>query len=221
VAPPAFVIDCDGTLVDTERLWTIAKRATTEHFGATWSESLRGTLTGTALETCAQVIAEQAGRPREAPAVAAYLTSALSEILESQPVNAHEGAAELLLALAERGIAVAVASNGRPVDVEIALDRSGLAGLVAAVRCPGPGLSPKPEPDLYLAACGDLGREPEWSVAIEDAPTGVLAARRAGLLTLGLTSPGAGALDADLAIDSLWPLDIDALVAMLPWRRGS
>ena len=41
----------------------------------------------------------------------------------------------------------------------------------------------------------------------------MLAARRAGLLTLGLTSPGAGALDADLAIDSLWPLDIDALAA--------
>lgn len=215
--PPAFVIDCDGTLVDTERLWTLAKRASTEQFGGIWTENLRATLLGTPLQACAELIAAHTRMQGHAQDIAEDLTRGFSEILESQPVLARDGARALLLALTGRGIPVAVASNGRAVDVGVALERSGLAGMVAAVRCPEAGLAPKPEPDLYLAACRDLGQEPQWSVAIEDAPAGVLSARRAGLLTLGLTTPGDERLEADVVIGSLWPLDIEALAAQLPW----
>lgn len=211
----AFVIDCDGTLVDTESLWSIAKRATTERWGGVWSEALRTALLGTPLHTCAQLIAAQVHHPQDIDSIAHNLTSSFREVLASMPVNACPGAEDLLLALAARSIPVAVASNGQLIDVETALERAGLRSLVASVHCPNGALRPKPDPDLYLAACRALGAAPSHSIAIEDAPLGVLSAQRAGLLTLGLVTEGAPALSADYELPALWPLSFPELERML------
>jgi HAD superfamily hydrolase (TIGR01509 family) len=49
--------------------------------------------------------------------------------------------------------------------------------------------APKPAPDPYLEACHRLGVEPGLSVvALEDSPTGVAAARAAGLTVIGVPS---------------------------------
>jgi beta-phosphoglucomutase-like phosphatase (HAD superfamily) len=49
--------------------------------------------------------------------------------------------------------------------------------------------APKPAPDPYLEACRRLGVEPGPSVvALEDSPTGVAAARAAGLTVIGVPS---------------------------------
>ena len=38
----------------------------------------------------------------------------------------------------------------------------------------------KPEPDIYLFAASNLGLKPEECLVLEDSPTGILAAYRAG-----------------------------------------
>jgi len=49
--------------------------------------------------------------------------------------------------------------------------------------------APKPSPDPYLEACRRLGVEPGPEVvALEDSPTGVAAARAAGLTVIGVPS---------------------------------
>ncbi len=49
--------------------------------------------------------------------------------------------------------------------------------------------APKPAPDPYLEACRRLGVEPGPDVvALEDSPTGVAAARAAGLTVIGIPS---------------------------------
>jgi beta-phosphoglucomutase-like phosphatase (HAD superfamily) len=49
--------------------------------------------------------------------------------------------------------------------------------------------APKPAPDPYLEACRRLGVEPGPEVvALEDSPTGVAAARAAGLTVIGIPS---------------------------------
>lgn len=214
----AFVIDCDGTLVETDRLWKLAERATVEHWGGTWSEALGATLTGGALLRSARLIAAEVGRPSAHRSIAGHLLGAFRERLATTPTGARDGAQELLAALAAREIPVAVASNGRRTDVESALRGAGLRGMVDAIRCPGGSLRPKPEPDLYVAACRDLDADPARSIAIEDAPPGVLAAHRAGLLTLALRSPDGSTLQADGELVTLWPLDLDALESMLAHR---
>jgi beta-phosphoglucomutase-like phosphatase (HAD superfamily) len=48
----------------------------------------------------------------------------------------------------------------------------------------------KPHPDLFLLAASTLGVEPGECIVIEDSPTGVMAGRAAGMLTIGLCAGG-------------------------------
>jgi HAD superfamily hydrolase (TIGR01509 family) len=48
----------------------------------------------------------------------------------------------------------------------------------------------KPHPDLFLLAASTLGFAPSDCIVIEDSPTGVLAGKAAGMLTIGLCAGG-------------------------------
>ena len=64
----------------------------------------------------------------------------------------------------------------------------------------------KPAPDIFLVAAGDLGAEPSACVVVEDAPSGVAAARAAGMQVIAVPDPGMDRSrygDADLVLDSL------------------
>jgi beta-phosphoglucomutase-like phosphatase (HAD superfamily) len=71
--------------------------------------------------------------------------------------------------------------------------------------------APKPAPDPYIEVCRRLGVEPGPDViALEDSPTGVAAARAAGLTVIGVPSVEGVVLDeAHHIADSL----LDAVVA--------
>jgi HAD superfamily hydrolase (TIGR01509 family) len=109
---------------------------------------------------------------------------------------------ELLAALDGRW-PVAVASNSPRSHLLAGLTRTGLADRFDAVLGVEEVADPKPAPDLYLRACGLLGATPTGSLALEDSPPGVAAARAAGLYVVGVPSVVGVELDADAVFDSL------------------
>ncbi len=71
----------------------------------------------------------------------------------------------------------------------------------------GDDADPKPAPGLYLLACAQLGIEPARALALEDSPTGVRAAKAAGLTCLGVPSDPRHPLpEADAVVASLTEL---------------
>jgi HAD superfamily hydrolase (TIGR01509 family) len=220
LAIAAFVIDCDGTLVDTEPLWNLAKREVTERWGGSWSGSLEASLAGVSLDATSHRLAQVTGSVAAEEAIAGDLLDGFWARLTATPVAPLDGAGELLEALAARGIPVAVASNGERIHVERALRSAGLRSTIASVHSPDGSERPKPEPDLYLAACRSLGVAPADSIAIEDAPPGLKAARSAGLLTLAAPTAREAPLDVDGRLASLWPLDLEALELALAQRAA-
>ena len=122
------------------------------------------------------------------------------------------GAADIVIALCDR-MPIAVASNTREADTRRVLARSGLPEVFAAIVCAGNGIAPKPAPDVYLAACSALGADPSTAVALEDSPTGVAAARGAGMRVIGVPSTPGLPLDADAVVSSLTEITLDLLVA--------
>lgn len=217
----AFVIDCDGTLVDTEPLWDATKQEVTERWGGPWGGALQASLAGVALGATSRRIAEVAGRAEAVEAISQDLLDTFWTRLTAAPILPLDGARQLLEELLRRGIPVAVASNGERIHVETALRNAGLLSMIASLHSPEGALRPKPEPDLYLAACRALGVAPSCSIAIEDAPPGLQAAHRAGLFTLAApTARGAAGTDIDGELAALWPLDFDALDEALEQRAA-
>ena len=92
---------------------------------------------------------------------------------------------ELLSMLKERGMRIAIVSSTRTAHLHTALRRMGLESYPEAVIGGDSVLRHKPDPEPYLAGMDALGCTPEEAVAIEDSPVGLLAARRAGLNTIG------------------------------------
>ena len=73
---------------------------------------------------------------------------------------------------------------------------------------------PKPAPDVYLRACDLLGVEPSETIAFEDSPTGVAAARAAGLHVVGIPSYPGVELDAHSLAASLGDAAVKALLGL-------
>ena len=196
-----IVFDNDGLLLDTEPCWTRAETAVFERHGHVFDVEAKRALVGTAPETAARVLERLLDLPGRGEQLSAELYAlALEEIAAG--AEPRPGAVELLHALDGRW-PVAVASNSPRSHLLAGLKRSGLEDdfdVVLGVEEVG---EPKPAPDLYLRACDLLGVAPTASVALEDSPPGVAAARAAGLYVVGVPSVAGVELEADTVFDSL------------------
>ena len=87
------------------------------------------------------------------------------------------------------GLKLAVASSADRMKVEGNLSKLGLpTGTFDAVVVGEDILDKKPAPDIFLEAARRLGLDPSTCLVIEDAVSGVAAARAAGARCLGITS---------------------------------
>lgn len=92
------------------------------------------------------------------------------------------GIYELLDYMDSRGIAAAIASSSPMENIEKHLSAVNLLHRFQKL-CSGHDIpNGKPAPDIYLLAAEKLGLPPEACLALEDSPTGILAAHRAGCL---------------------------------------
>jgi beta-phosphoglucomutase-like phosphatase (HAD superfamily) len=107
---------------------------------------------------------------------------------EQDVVTALPGARRYLEATRRAGVARGVvyeSANTFPI-----LERAELAPLidahVDAAVISAEGLRSRPAPDLLLAACRRLEVLPKYAVTFTNTPAGVVAGRRAGILTIGV-----------------------------------
>jgi HAD superfamily hydrolase (TIGR01509 family) len=106
------------------------------------------------------------------------------------------GARELLRELRSRGMPIGLVSNSPIAFVRRSLEIVGFHDSFDVVVSAHETAAPKPAPDPYLEACRRLGVEAGPRViALEDSPTGVAAARAAGLTVIGIPSVEGVALD--------------------------
>jgi HAD superfamily hydrolase (TIGR01509 family) len=123
----------------------------------------------------------------------------------------------------ELGIPVGVASSSSASWVEGHLTRLGMRTYFSCVVGRSASVPAKPRPDSYLRACEELGADPSYSVAVEDSPHGVSAARSAGLFTIAVPHSLTISLDlsaADLVVDSLERIPLSEALQRAAGRLG-
>ena len=121
------------------------------------------------------------------------------------------------------GLPVAVVSNSASHRLRRSVERAGLSAWLGPHVYSAEDVGrPKPAPDGYLHAARQLGVPPSECLVIEDSPTGVLAARNAGMRVVGFLGgshvhSGHGErLRAAGAIDVFFHMDqLPALIAAL------
>ncbi|WP_327091101.1 HAD family phosphatase [Nonomuraea sp. NBC_01738] len=182
--PPAeaVVFDCDGTLIDTQPCVRAAVLTAFARRGRVCPPGLHDCLVGVSLQDMAREVAALLG---ESPGpLAAELHDGM---VAAVPAHARlvPGARDLVRATAGR-LPVAIASNSPRALLTASLSKARLTGLVPITLSADDVMAPKPAPDLYLAACAALRADPRGAVAVEDSPTGVRAARAAGLTVVGV-----------------------------------
>lgn len=186
--PAAVVFDNDGLLLDTESVWTRAEQDLFERRGIEFTPANKRELVGTSAEIAGGILERRLGEPGRA----AELIEELNELVVAElehGVEAMIGARELLKQLRRRGTPIGLVSNSPLVFVRRSLEIVGFTESFDVVISAHEVAAPKPAPDPYLEACRRLGVEPGPTViALEDSPTGVAAARAAGLTVIGVPS---------------------------------
>jgi HAD superfamily hydrolase (TIGR01509 family) len=208
------VFDNDGLLLDTEPCWTRAQSEVFERRGQVFDLEAKQALVGTSPVTATVVLERLLDPPGQgAEASAEMYDLAMDEIAAG--AEPRPGAIELL-ALLRRRWPIAVASNAPRRHLLAGLERVGVDGEFDVTLGIDDVDAPKPAPDLYLSACELLGIAPERSVAVEDSPPGVAAARAAGMFVIGVPSIEGITLDADRVFSSLAdPAVADAIETVL------
>ena len=186
--PDAVVFDNDGLLLDTESVWTRAEEDLFERRGTEFTPADKRELVGTSAEIAGGILERRLGEPGRA----AELIEELNELVVAElehGVEAMIGARELLERLRERGTPIGLVSNSPLRFVQRSIEIVGFEDHFDVVLSAHEVAAPKPAPDPYLEACRRLGVEPGPAVvALEDSPTGVAAARAAGLTVIGVPS---------------------------------
>ncbi len=200
----AVVFDNDGLLLDTEDAWTRAEETLFARRGKVFTLDHKRSLIGSARAAAAMKLEVMLGETGEGEALMDELHGLVMEEALAG-VEPRPGALELLGRLLDAGVPVGVASNSQREFVERTLSGAGLLdGRFAAVVSVEDVEEPKPAPDIYLEACRRLGAEPQACAALEDSPTGVVAAVAAGMFVIGVPYfTGAQLPGSDLLADSL------------------
>jgi HAD superfamily hydrolase (TIGR01509 family) len=186
--PDAVIFDNDGLLLDTESVWTRAEQDLFERRGLEFTPQHKHELVGTSAEIAGGILERRLGEPGRAVELIEELNDLVVAELE-HGVEAMVGARELLHALRQRGTPLGLVSNSPLVFVQRSLEIVGFHDRFDVVLSAHEVAAPKPAPDPYLEACRRLDVEPSPAViALEDSPTGVAAARAAGLTVIGVPS---------------------------------
>ncbi|GAB4429630.1 MAG: HAD family hydrolase [Bacteroidia bacterium] len=205
-----YLFDCDGVIVDSEILATRAALRALAPYGYTRSEEEHCRRFSGMMDTeIVALLSAELGVVFPPDFHSRLLADTEHQMRhELAPVA---GMPDLLRALP---LPLAVVSNSSLAHVERSLRRVGVWD-----RFEGRAFSseqvarPKPFPDLYLHALATLGIAAADTLVVEDSPTGVAAAKAAGLYVIGflgasnvfdghgevLRARGADALAADAA----------------------
>lgn len=177
----AVVFDMDGVLFDTERLCMEAWVTIAKSRGMKDMEQVFPNCIGRSAADDEAILKEHYGQDFDYAGFKKEASEEFWRVIESKGRPQKKGVREILDYLRQEGWKVGLASSTNRAGVLRHLEDSGIRDYFTQVIGGDEIKHSKPEPDIYLQACKELGTQPEETYAIEDSYNGIRSAHRAGM----------------------------------------
>jgi len=213
----AVIWDMDGTIVNTAAQHFKAWQTVFRSRGIAFSREDFRKGFGLRNDDIIRDVPGLQATPEEIASISREKTQLFRESIHDEGISPMPGAIELLTALHERDIPMAVATSAPRHNPETFLKMLGIESFFKAIVSGEEVATGKPDPQIFLLAAKKLNAEPRCCAVIEDAVGGVAAAHAAGMHSVGVAAnhPRERLKLADLVVDSLVELtaaDIEKLI---------
>jgi len=215
------IFDMDGLMVDSEPTHYEALSRVLAPFGIALSREENARYVGVPdVEAFADLV-DRYSLPVPSATLVAEKRATYLELIGKRIV-AQPGLYRLLDRLEADGYALAVASSSPIVEIELILGRLEVRERFHGSFSAEQVARGKPAPDLFLHAALQVGAQPAQCLVLEDAPSGVRAAKSAGMICFAVPSEAARSGDFSPADRVLASLDevYPALVALRSAQSG-
>lgn len=185
----AAIFDVDGTLVDSVDLHASAWQRALAKFGHEVSFiDARGQI-GKGGDKLIPLFLSDAEQADHGEAMEEYRTKLFrGEYMHL--VRPFTAVPDLLRRLRDAGLKIAVASSAKQAELDVYLEVAGITDLIDANTCSDDVGQSKPDPDIFEAALEKLGCGADEAIVIGDTPYDAIAAKRAGIASIGVLSGG-------------------------------
>lgn len=173
------IFDVDGTLLDSMPIWRDAGARYLARRGVQPEPTLAATLFYMSFEEGVSYIRRRYGLPESPEDIERGITEVIADFYR-QEVALKPGAADFLAKLADKGVAMVIATSGEASLAGAALERLGVARYFQRIITCTELFTTKHDPWIYRASAAYLDTEPEETLVFEDALHAVRTARRAG-----------------------------------------
>lgn len=187
----AAIFDLDGVIIDTAHYHYIAWKRLASEFNINLTKEHNELLKGVSRIRSLEIILELGNihlSEEEKEKYANKKNAWFVEYIESiRPEEIYPGVNELIQAIRDKGIKVALASSSKnaPRVIELLKIKDLFDTMVDGTMI----THTKPHPEIFLTAASRLGVVPSECVVFEDAEAGVEAALAAGMKCVGVGSP--------------------------------
>lgn len=215
MALKGIIFDFDGLIIDTEmpgcNAW--AELFNQHGFSFTIEDWKKAIGTGPSAYDPARHLSELTNGRLDAEIIQKQTLTRTRELIELQPML--PGVLDFIIAAERLGLPMAVASSSNREWVEGYLAKLGIRKFFQVVCTSNDVTSVKPDPELFLLAAKKLGIAPEEAVIFEDSPSGIKAAKAAGIPCIAIPNDITKSMDLSLAsriVNSFLELDLQELI---------
>ncbi|GAC1471859.1 MAG: hexitol phosphatase HxpB [Gemmatimonadaceae bacterium] len=184
-----MIFDMDGLLIDTEPVWRRAEIEIFGRLGLHLTEQQCMETMGVRVPDVVELWYQR--HPWIGPSTAQVTEQIIQSVVdyvasEGEPMA---GVLDALESVHRAGLPIAIASSSHEALIWAVVKRLGIERYLSLVCSGEDEAEGKPHPAVYLTTAKRLGIDPEYCLALEDSPNGVLAAKAAGMMCIAVPDP--------------------------------